>query len=212
MNPGPSAAGDAPPMRVGLTGGIASGKSAVSQAFEALGVTVIDTDLIAREVVAPGSPALAEIRAAFGDEVLDAEGGLDRRRMRERVFTDAARRKQLEGILHPRIRAAALARADAAPGRYVVIAVPLLVETGFDRLVDQVVVVDCPEALQLERLMRRDDQDEAAARRILAAQTGRETRLARADHVIDNAGSLADTQAQVAALHATLMAAAARIC
>ncbi|TVQ47061.1 MAG: dephospho-CoA kinase [Gammaproteobacteria bacterium] len=199
-------------MRVGLTGGIASGKSTVAQAFEALGVSVIDTDVIAREVVAPGSPALAEIREAFGEAVLEAAGGLDRRRMRELVFADAARRRQLEAILHPRIRAATLARADAAPGDYVVIAVPLLVETGFDRLVAQVVVVDCPEALQLARLMQRDGQDEAAARRMLAAQTSREARLARADHVIDNSGTLAETQAQVAALHAELRAAADRIC
>ncbi|MCC5861665.1 MAG: dephospho-CoA kinase [Gammaproteobacteria bacterium] len=199
-------------MRVGLTGGIASGKSTVAQAFEALGVSVIDTDVIAREVVAPGSPALAEIREAFGEAVLEATGSLDRRRMRELVFADAARRRQLEAILHPRIRAATLARADAAPGDYVVIAVPLLVETGFDRLVAQVVVVDCPEALQLARLMQRDGQDEAAARRMLAAQTSREARLARADHVIDNSGTLAETQAQVAALHAELRAAADRIC
>lgn len=198
-------------MRIGLTGGIASGKSAVSRAFEALGVTVVDTDVIAREVVMPGSPALEEIRQTFGDAVVAADGTLDRRGLREQVFADDTRRRELEAILHPRIRALTLERAAQAAGDYVVIVVPLLVETGFDRLVDRVVVVDCPEAQQLQRLMHRDGQDEAAARRILAAQASREARLARADHVIDNSGALAGTEAQVAALHAELTA-AARIC
>ena len=198
-------------MRVGLTGGIASGKSAVSRAFEALGVTVVDTDVIAREVVMPGSPALEEIRQTFGDAVVAADGTLDRRGLREQVFADDTRRRELEAILHPRIRALTLERAAQAAGDYVVIVVPLLVETGFDRLVDRVVVVDCPEAQQLKRLMQRDGQDEAPARRILAAQASREARLARADHVIDNSGTLAATEAQVAALHAELTA-AARIC
>ncbi len=198
-------------MRVGLTGGIASGKSAVSRAFEALGVTVVDTDVIAREVVMPGSPALEEIRQTFGDAVVAADGTLDRRGLREQVFADDTRRRELEAILHPRIRALTLERAAQAAGDYVVIVVPLLVETGFDRLVDRVVVVDCPEAQQLKRLMQRDGQDEATARRILAAQASREARLARADHVIDNSGTLAATEAQVAALHAELTA-AARIC
>ncbi len=198
-------------MRIGLTGGIASGKSAVSRAFEALGVTVVDTDVIAREVVMPGSPALEEIRQTFGDAVVAADGTLDRRGLREQVFADDTRRRELEAILHPRIRALTLERAAQAAGDYVVIVVPLLVETGFDRLVDRVVVVDCPEAQQLKRLMQRDGQDEATARRILAAQASREARLARADHVIDNSGTLAATEAQVAALHAELTA-AARIC
>lgn len=198
-------------MRVGLTGGIASGKSAVSRAFEMLGVTVVDTDVIAREVVMPGSPALDEIRHTFGEAAIAADGTLDRRSLREQVFADDTRRRQLETILHPRIRALTLERAAKAAGDYVVIVVPLLVETGFDRLVDRVVVVDCSEAQQLQRLMQRDGQDQAAARRILAAQASREARLARADHVIDNSGALARTEAHVAALHAELTA-AARIC
>jgi len=190
---------------VGLTGGIASGKTAVSDAFAALGVPVIDTDVIAREVVAPGSEALAEIRARFGDEVITAAGGLDRARMRELVFADTARRRELEAILHPRIRAETLGQAAAARAAYVVIVVPLLVETGFAEFVDQVVVVDCPEAVQRARLMERDAHSAAQAQRILDSQADRATRLARADHVIGNEGSLADLQAQVERLHARLL-------
>jgi dephospho-CoA kinase len=190
---------------VGLTGGIASGKTAVSDAFAALGVPVIDTDVIAREVVAPGSEALAEIRARFGDDVITAAGGLHRARMRELVFADTARRRELEAILHPRIRAETLGQAAAARAAYVVIVVPLLVETGFAEFVDQVVVVDCPEAVQRARLMERDAHSEAQAQRILDSQANRATRLARADHVIRNEGSLADLQAQVERLHARLL-------
>ncbi|MCC5868387.1 MAG: dephospho-CoA kinase [Gammaproteobacteria bacterium] len=198
------------PLFVGLTGGIASGKSAVSEAFAALGVTIVDTDVIAREVVAPGSPALEEIRGQFGHEVFAADGSLDRARMRELVFADAARRRQLEAILHPRIRAETLRRAAAATTPYVLIVVPLMVETGFDRLVDRVIVVDAPEAVQRERLMARDAHDEAQAQRILDSQADRQTRLARADDVISNAGALADTQAQVVRLHERLLEAAAQ--
>jgi dephospho-CoA kinase len=190
---------------VGLTGGIASGKTAVSDAFAALGVPVIDTDVIAREVVAPGSQALGEIRARFGDEVITAAGGLDRARMRELVFADTARRRELEAILHPRIRAETLGQAAAARAAYVVIVVPLLVETGFAELVDQVVVVDCPEAMQRARLMERDAHSDAQAQRILDSQADRATRLAGADHVIHNEGSLADLRAQVERLHARLL-------
>jgi dephospho-CoA kinase len=198
------------PLFVGLTGGIASGKSAVATRFATLGAEVVDTDVIAREVVAPGSDALDEIRARFGEAVIAADGSLDRRAMRERVFSDERLRRELEALLHPRIRAETLRRAAEALTPYVVIVVPLLVETGFDRLVDQVVVVDCPESVQLERLMRRDGQDEAGARRILASQADRQTRLARADHVIANAGTLEDTGAQVLRLHARLLELARR--
>ncbi len=189
------------PLRIGLTGGIASGKSLVAEQFAALGIPIIDTDEIARAVVAPGEAALAEIRAQFGDKVFDATGRLDRRALRRRVFANAADRQALERILHPRIRARTLAAIAAAEGPYLIVVVPLLVESGFERLVDRVLVVDCPEAIQLERLRHRDRESAEGARQILAAQASREARLAVADDVIDNSGPVADTQAQVAALH-----------
>ncbi len=205
-----SAAASPRPLFVGLTGGIASGKSAVSDAFAALGATIVDTDVIAREVVTPGSPALDEIREQFGGEVLATDGSLDRARMRELVFAEPARRRELEAILHPRIRTETLRRAAAATTPYVIVVVPLMVETGFDRLVDHLIVVDVPEAVQRERLMARDAHDAAQAQRILDAQADRQTRLARGDDVIYNAGALADTQAQVARLHARLLEVATR--
>lgn len=186
--------------RVGLTGGIASGKSAVADMFARLGIPVIDTDLIAREVVSPGSPALQEIAAAFGAEVLLADGRLDRSKLREIVFSAPARRKQLEAITHPRIGAAMEAQCEQAGGPYQVVVVPLLIESGLDRRVDRVLVVDCPEELQLERLMIRDGETEQRAKQLLAAQLSRAERLARADDVVDNSDSLADTQRRVAAL------------
>lgn len=196
------------PLKVGLTGGIASGKSAVSDLLAGLGAEVVDTDVVAREVVAPGSEGLAAVREAFGDEVLAGDGSLDRRRLRALVFADESRRRTLEGILHPRIRQRTFERVAAARSPYVVIVVPLLAETGFDALVDVVVVVDCDEATQLERLMARDAHDEDEARRMLAAQARRETRLELADHVVDNSGDLDALRPQVERLHEALLAAA----
>jgi dephospho-CoA kinase len=188
--------------RVGLTGGIASGKTAVAGMFAALGIPVIDTDLIAREIVTPGSPALQEITAAFGTGVLQADGSLDRPRLREIVFADPARRRQLEAITHPRIGAAMAAQCAQAGGPYQVVVVPLLFESGFDRHVDRVLVVDCPEEVQLGRLMMRDGEDRLRAQQLLAAQLGRAARLARADDVLDNSGDLATTRQRVIALDA----------
>lgn len=187
--------------RIGLTGGIASGKSTVAEMFAELGVPVIDTDAIARQVVAPGQPALDEIVEAFGPGLLRPDGSLDRNALRARVFADPADRHRLEGILHPRIRARTLEVAARAGGPYQVIVVPLLVESGFNRLVDEVVVVDCPEAEQRRRLLNRDGDDAVQADRMMAAQLSREARLAAADAVIDNSGELGDTRAQVQALH-----------
>lgn len=187
--------------RIGLTGGIASGKSTVAKMFAELGVPVIDTDVIAREVVAPGQPALDEIVAAFGPALLRPDGSLDRGALRERVFADPAARHRLEGIVHPRIRAHTLELAARAGGPYQVIVVPLLVESGFNRLVDEVVVVDCPEHEQRRRLLSRDGDDATQADRMMAAQLGREARLAAADAVIDNGGELDATRAQVQRLH-----------
>ncbi|NGX15237.1 dephospho-CoA kinase [Wenzhouxiangella sp. XN24] len=175
-------------IRIGLTGGIASGKSTVARLFGAHGVPVIDLDQVAREVVAPGEPGLAEIVAAFGTEVLAADGTLDRARLRARVFHDPPARKRLEAMLHPRIFAAAVAHAEAAGGPYQVIVAPLLVEFGLADWPDRVLVVDCPAETQLERLLARDGGDETLARAILASQATREQRLAAADDVIVNDG------------------------
>ncbi len=189
------------PLRIGLTGGVASGKSTVADMFAQLGAVVIDTDQIARDVVKPGQPALREIESAFGPEVLTADGTLDRRRMRELVFADPERRHQLESILHPKIRARTLELAESAGGPYQLLVVPLLLETGFGELVDRVLVVDCPETMQRQRLLQRDGEDPAQAERMMAAQTGRQARLAVADDIIDNSGPLSATAAQVEKLH-----------
>ncbi len=189
-------------LRIGLTGGIASGKSTIARMFAELGVAVIDTDEIAREIVRPGEPALADIVAAFGREFLDESGALDRRRLREHVFANAAERRRLESILHPRIEAATLAASSRAGGPYQVLVVPLLIESGFERHVDRILVVDCPEALQRRRLLQRDALGSAEdADRALAAQLTRQERLRRADDVIVNDGSLDAARARVRELH-----------
>ena len=189
------------PPRIGLTGGIASGKTTVANLFAELGAPVIDTDIIAREVVAPGQPALDEIAAAFGDRVLQPDGSLDRGALRARIFASEEDRRTLEAITHPRIRAEALRQADAAGGPYQLIVVPLLVQSPLRGSVDRVLVVDCPEKLQIERLVARDGESEVGARRILAAQSSRGERLAIADDIITNDGGLEDLREQVAALH-----------
>lgn len=192
----------ASPYIVAVTGGIASGKSAVTARFEQLGVPVIDADLIARELVEPGEVALAEIVQRFGAGVLDAEGRLDRRQLRQHIFSDAGARRDLEAILHPRIRERMRERALAAAAPYVVLAIPLLTAGSRYPFIDRVLVVDVPEALQIERLTRRDGVDETGARAALAAQIGRTARRALADDVVDNSGSLASLAAAVDALHA----------
>jgi dephospho-CoA kinase len=189
------------PLLIALTGGIASGKSAVAELFAAQGVPVFDTDQIARDVVEPGTPALGKIVAAFGAEVLDTYGRLDRKRMRELVFADLAKRKQLEAITHPAIREELARRSNEADGLYQIHVIPLLVETGRADAYDRVLVVDAPEADQLRRLRHRDGTDEATGKSILAAQATREARLSVADDVIVNTGSLADLQRFVATLH-----------
>lgn len=188
---------------VALTGGVASGKSAVARRFEGLGVAIHDADVAAREVVAPGEPALADIEAAFGSGVLDRDGALDRRAMRARVFADPTARKRLEAIIHPRVRAWLRRRVHADRGAYCIVAIPLLVENRHDYAwVDRVLVVDAPESVQLERLVQRDGITPAAARQMLAAQATRRERLAIADDVIVNVGPEAALDAKVAALHA----------
>ena len=195
---------------VGLTGGVASGKSEVTRRFQALGVEVVDADVAAREVVEPGQPALARIAERFGAGMLLADGRLDRRQLRERVFADAQARRDLEAITHPAIRARVKAQAQAAPGPYAGVAVPLLAEAGRAAYpwMARVLVVDAPESLQHDRLMRRDGVDEALAARMIAAQASRTVRLAIADDVILNDGDPAHLDTAVAALHARYLAAA----
>ena len=186
---------------IGLTGGVASGKSTVADLFAELGAGIVDTDSVARDVVAPGESGLAAVTAAFGPQILLSNGELDRRALRGIVFSDPERRKLLESILHPLIRARTLQLIDTLETPYVIVVVPLLLETGFAELVERILVVDCAEAQQLERLRRRDDVSEDEAQAMIAAQAARQDRLARADDVIDNRGSLEATQAQVQALH-----------
>lgn len=192
---------NAPPLLIALTGGIASGKSAVAEEFAKLGVPVLDTDQIARDVVAPGMPALGQLVAEFGSEVLDANGRLDRSHIRERVFSDPAQRRKLEAITHPAIRAELARRSAAAGGDYQVHVIPLLVETGRAEAYDRVLVVDCPEEAQIERLLARDHTSREQAEEILAAQASREERLNAAHDVIENTGTLADLQRFVQTLH-----------
>jgi dephospho-CoA kinase len=188
-------------LRIGLTGGIASGKSAVAAAFARRGVPVVDTDQLAREVVEPGEPALAAVVREFGPDILGPDARLDRPRLRAMVFADAGRRRRLEAILHPAIRAAMEARIAAISAPYAIIVIPLLAESGLRDSVDRVLLVDCPPELQIERLVARDGEAIAGARAILAAQATRGERLAVADDVIENTGTLAELERAVDALH-----------
>lgn len=188
---------------VGLTGGIGSGKSAAADEFARLGATIVDTDAIARELTEAGGAALPHIKTLFGEAFITAHGGMDRAAMRSRVFSDPAAKQALERLLHPMIRAEAERRIAAAPGPYVVYVVPLLVETGGPRdRVQRVLVVDAPEALQLERVRARSGLSDEEISSIIAQQASRAARLAAADDVIDNAGTLDALRKQVAALDA----------
>jgi len=195
---------------IGLTGGIAAGKTAVARRFAALGVPVHDADVAARVVVEPGSEGLAVIVDTFGQEVLDAHGRLDRAAMRRRVFADAKAKRQLEAIIHPRVREWLRQHALAETAPYCLLAIPLLVENiDHYRWLDRILLVDVPEAVQLERLIARDGIDRALAERMLAQQASRAERLALADDVIDNSSSEAALDAHVQALHRRYLALAA---
>lgn len=188
-------------LRIGLTGGIASGKTTVARLFAALGIPIIDSDELAREVVAPGTPGLAAIQARFGPAVIQPDGSLDRRALRNIVFDDPTARRDLEAITHPAIRSLMDQRSRTAVGPYQILAIPLLVEGGGRRPgMDRVLVVDCPEELQIRRVMLRDRSSEAGARAVLAAQASRAARLAVADDVILNDGDVAALRNQVEAL------------
>jgi dephospho-CoA kinase len=195
---------------VGLTGGIGSGKSAAARAFEALGITVIDTDAIAHALTAPGGAAIAPIRAAFGADYLAADGALSRARMRELVFADAAKKRQLESILHPMIRTQTNELAQAARSPYVILMVPLLIESrDYRQRCQRILVVDCPEELQLARVIARSGLAAEQVRAIMATQVSRETRLGAADDVVDNSLDLEHLRRQVDALHARYLQLAA---
>ncbi len=194
-------------MIIGVTGGIASGKSTVARAFAALGVPWVDADDVAREVVEPGEPALAEIAERYsrekGLQILQEDGSLDRRALREIVFADPAERQWLESVTHPRIRqrlVAQLERLQAEGAPYVLLVSPLLFESGQSEMADRCLVIDVPESVQIARTAARDDVDEQQARAIVAAQMPRDERLARADDVIDNSGDEASLKVQVAEL------------
>jgi dephospho-CoA kinase len=190
-----------PRLVVGLTGGIASGKSVVGAMFVKLGASLIDTDVVAREVVALGTPGLAAVAAQFGSRILLPSGELNRPALRSLVFADDAKRRQLEAILHPLIRSRTRAKLAELEAPYALVAVPLLVETNFGELVDRILVVDAPEPAQLERLMRRDAIPRAEALEMLRAQADRATRLKAAHDVIDNSGTPESTRRQVELLH-----------
>ena len=190
---------------VGITGGIGSGKTAVTDHLETLGIVVVDADKAARVVVEPGKPALDEIAAHFGSEILLDDGALNRAALREVVFNDSSQRKILEGITHPRIREEIARQLSAATSPYVVLSSPLLLESGQNSFADYVVVVDVPEVVQVDRTMRRDDNSESLVKQIMAAQLDRQTRLSRADEAISNDGTLEALHAEVEALHQRLL-------
>lgn len=198
---------------IGLTGGVASGKSAVEAVFRALEVPVIDADQVSRQVVEPGEPTLAAIAERFGRDILAADGSLNRRALREIVFADAAARRDLEVITHPPIRAALAAWKGALTAPYGVLSAAILVEMGLDEgpngLCDRVLVVDVPVETQRKRLMARDGVDAALAEQMLAAQAPRQRRLAAADDVVVNDGALDALPALVGRLHAHYLAVAA---
>lgn len=191
------------PFCVGLTGGIGSGKSAAAEMFRALGAAVVDTDEISRALTSASGAAMRAIREQFGPQFVTPDGSLDRERMRRLVFGNTAAKQQLEAILHPMIRAEALARVAAASAPYVILVVPLLLESGaYLDIVQRVLVVDCSEERQVERAARRSGLSDGEVRAIMASQLPRAARLGRADDILDNDGDLASLRRQVAQLHA----------
>jgi dephospho-CoA kinase len=194
------------PLRIGLTGGVASGKTTASMLFGALGVPVIDADQVARDVVAPGTRLLAQVFENFGPELQRPDGSLDRSALRRLVFSDIRTRRALEALLHPAIRVRTELLATKAGGSYQIHVIPLLVETHAGSQYDRVLVVDSPQSLQLERLLARDGCDAQQAQAMLASQASREARLAVADDVIANDGAVAELAPKVAALHQKYLA------
>ena len=196
---------------VGITGGIGSGKSAVTDRLEDHGISVVDADLAARVVVEPGTPALQAIIRRYGETILTEAGTLDRPALRKIVFENSAEREWLESITHPAIRAEIEFQLASATSPYAVLSSPLLLESGQNTFADYVVVVDVPEEVQIARTSARDNNDADLVRKIMAAQLPREERIARADEIIDNSGSMAALQGSVDALHQRLLNQAAEV-
>ncbi|TCK02983.1 dephospho-CoA kinase [Marinobacterium mangrovicola] len=192
------------PLKVGLTGGIGSGKSAAADMFAGLGVPVVDADLIAREVVEPGEPALESIAQHFGKAVIQGDGALNRRVLRERVFAEPSEREWLEQLLHPLINHRIRERLEASGAPYVMLVSPLLIESGQVDLVDRVIVVDVDKQTQIDRTIERDQVSADQVAKILASQCSRVERTRRADYLLDNGGSLEHLRAQVESLHRQL--------
>ncbi|OAI15561.1 dephospho-CoA kinase [Methylomonas koyamae] len=188
-------------LKIGLTGGIGCGKTTVCRLFAELGVPVVDADLIARSLVEPGQPALQAIVQAFGTEILQADGSLDRAKLREAIFSDPEQRRRLDGIMHPRVYARIAADVAALQAAYCLIAVPLLLESKNPYAVDRILVVDCPQPAQIERVVARDKLSAEQAQAIVASQMPRPQRLARADDVIDNSAGPEQLAEQVKSLH-----------
>lgn len=188
-------------LKIGLTGGIASGKSTICELFAELGVSIIDADIIARQLVSPGQPTLLLLANTFGDSIINADGSLNRARLRERIFADPLERRQLDAIMHPLVYAEIAASVAKLSSSYCVIVIPLLLETEKSHIVDRILVVDCPEATQLERLMSRNEIGQTEALAMIGSQFTRAQRLAKADDVIDNSGKAGDLAEQVKSLH-----------
>lgn len=197
-------------LRIGLTGGIGSGKTEAARQFARLGAAVIDTDLIARELVEPGQPALTEIIDSLGTDLLDAQGRLDRGKLRRRIFADPVRRQQLEAILHPRIRERALELAAQSDTPYCILVVPLLIESGDDYGIQRILLIDCPEDIQRRRVRERDRMSDAEINAILAAQASRAQRQAVADDIVVNDKQLQALEDRIASLHRRYLQLAAR--
>ncbi len=196
-------------LRVGVTGGIGSGKTALTDWLSEQGIVIVDADRVAREVVQPGTPALKAIIDAFGEQYLTQDGNLDRAAMRQLVFGDEEKRLLLESITHPKIREALWDQLQRADSAYVVLSSPLLLESGQSEMVDISVVVDVPEEMQIQRTMARDANDKALVEKIMAAQMRRQERLQLADIVVDNSGDLSALRDRAALLHETLLSRAA---
>jgi dephospho-CoA kinase len=186
---------------VGLTGGIGSGKTTVANLFAAEGISLVDADIVAREVVAPGSKGLEAIVTHFGIEILTPEGELDRAKLRQRIFSHPEEREWLNQLLHPMIRQEMLAQVEKATSAYVIMVVPLLFENGLDRLVNRTLVVDISPELQINRTVKRDNVDASQVNNIISSQCSRSEKLARADDIIDNQGEISTLKQEVLALH-----------
>ncbi|MDH5472029.1 MAG: dephospho-CoA kinase [Gammaproteobacteria bacterium] len=186
---------------IGLTGGIGSGKSTVAELFRKRKIPIIDTDILARELVRPGQPALNEIIQTFGDTVIHKNGELDRQTLARLTFQNESARKKLEAILHPKIRQLMTEQINSVSAPYVIAVIPLLIEAGQTDLVNHILLVDCPEEIQIHRVKQRDNRDEQQIREILNAQASRQTKIAMADDIIENQGELSDLDAKIEKLH-----------